>query len=47
MKKKMKSRSPSYDMNRPSSIHRHKHSKYKKCFTIIMLACIKQNLSNI
>ena len=27
--------------------HGHKYSKYKKCLSIIMLICIKQQLRNI
>ena len=47
MKMKMKKRSPRYVINRPSSWHGHKYSKYKKCLSMMMLICIKQHLSNI
>ena len=44
---KMKSRSHRYYINRPRSNHEYKHSKYKKCFTLMMLTCITEHLSNI
>ena len=44
---KMKNRSHRYDKNRPRSRHGHKYSKYKKCFTMMMLIYIKEQLSNI
>ena len=44
---KMKNRSHRYDINRPRSRHGHKYNKYKMCLIIIMVICIKQNLSNI
>ena len=47
MKMNMKNRSHRYDINRPRSRNGHKHSKYKTCFSMMMLICIKQNLSNI
>ena len=47
MKMKMKNRSHRYDINRPSSSHRHKYSKYKKCLRVMMRICIKQHLTNI
>ena len=47
MKVKMKSRSHRYDMNKPRSRHEHKYSKYHKCFSMMMLICTKQHLSNI
>ena len=47
MKMKMKNRSHRYDINRPRSRHGHKYSKYKKCLNMMMLICIKQQLSNI
>ena len=46
MKMKMKSRSHRYDINRPSSRHANKYSKYKKCLSMMMRICIKQHLSN-
>ena len=44
---KMKNRSHRYDKNRPKSRHGQKYSKSKNCLTIMMLICIKQQLSNI
>ena len=43
----MKNRSHRYDINRPRSRHGHKYSKYKKCFSMIILIGIKQHQSNI
>ena len=37
MKMKKKNRSHRYDINRPKSIPGYKYSKYKTCFSIIML----------
>ena len=36
-----------YDINRPWPRHGHKYIKYKKCLSMTMLVCIKQQLSNI
>ena len=47
MKMKMKKRSHRYDINRPSSGHAHKYSKYKKCLSMMMLIFIKQHVNNI
>ena len=52
MKMEMKNRSHRSDINRPTSRHGRKYSKYKKCLGIIMLILtimlyIKQNLGNI
>ena len=47
MKMKMKNRSHKYDINRPGSRNERKYSNYKKCLPIVMLICIKQQLSNI
>ena len=47
MKMKMKYSSQIYNINRPRLRHVHKHSKYKKCLSMMMLICIKQHLSNI
>ena len=44
---KMKKRSHRYDINGLSSRHGHKHSKYKKCLSIMMLRCMKQHVSDI
>ena len=46
-KTKMKNRSHRYDKNRPKNRHGQKKSKYKKCLSMMMLLCIKQQLSNI
>ena len=37
---KMRKRSHRYDINKPSSRHGHKYSKYKKCLSITMLKCM-------
>ena len=47
MKMEMKKRSHKYDTSRPRSRHRYKYSKYKNCFSMMMLICIKQHLRNI
>ena len=47
MKMKMNNRSYRYDINRPRSRHGHKYGKYKKYLSMMMLICIKQQLSNI
>ena len=47
MRLKMKSRSSRYDINRPSCRHGHKYTKYKICLNIMVVICIKQQLSNI
>ena len=47
MKLKMENRSQGYDINRPESIHEHKHTKYKMCLSIMMPICMKQHLSHI
>ena len=47
MKMKMKNISHRYDVHRSRSSKKHKYSKYKKCLTIMMLICIKQDLSNM
>ena len=44
---KMKNTSHRFDLNIPRSSHKHKHSKLKKCYTMMMLTYIKQQLSNI
>ena len=36
-----------YDIKRLTSRHRHKYAKYKMCLSIMMVICIKQNLSSI
>ena len=47
IKMEINNRSHRKDINRSTSRHRHKYSKYKKCFGMMMLICIKQHLSNI
>ena len=44
---KMKNESYRYDVNRSWSRHGYKYTKYKKCLSIMMLICTKQQLSNI
>ena len=46
MKMKMKNRSHRQDINRPTSRHGHKYSKYKKCLGMMPIF-IKQYLINI
>ena len=36
-----------HNINRPSSRHGHKYSKYEKCLSMMMLICIKPHISNI
>ena len=47
MKVKMKNRSHRYNTNWAKPRHGNKYSKYKKCFKLMMLLCIKQHLSHI
>ena len=47
MKINMKKRSERHNVNRPRSRHRDKYSTYEKCFTMVMLTCIRQHLVNI
>ena len=47
MKMKMKNRSHRYDIDRPWPRHGHKYTKYKEYLSVMMLTCIKQQLSNI
>ena len=44
---KIKKRLRRYDINEPRSRHGHKYSRCKNCLSVMMLICIKQNLSNI
>ena len=44
---KLKNGSYRYDINRPRSRHGRKYTKYKKCFTMTILICIKQHLKLI
>ena len=44
---KMKIKSNRHHTNRPRSRNKYKYIKYKKCFTMMMLICIKQHLCNI
>ena len=43
----MKKESHTYNINRPRAKHKHKHRKYKKCLRMVMIICIKQQLSNL
>ena len=47
MRLKMKNRLPRYDINRPTTRHGHKYTKYKMRLSIMMVICIKQHQSNI
>ena len=48
MKMKMKNRwHDRQDINKPTSGHGHKYSKYKKCLGMMMRTCIKQHLRNV
>ena len=47
MKMKMKSISQRYDINKHRARHGHKYTKHKNCHRVMMLICIKQQLSNI
>ena len=47
MKLKMKNKSQRHHINRPKPRHGAKYTKYKTCLSIMMVICIKQNLSNI
>ena len=40
----MKNRLHRSDIKRPMSRHEHKYSKYKKCLSMMMPICIKQQL---
>ena len=44
---KITHRSHRYNLNRPLPRHGHKYTKYTKCLSMMMLTCIKQQLSNI
>ena len=47
MKMKKKNRSHRYDINKPRPRHGQKYSKCKTCLSMIMIICIKQQLSNM
>ena len=47
MRLKMKNRSQRYDINKPKSRRGHKYIKCKMSLGVMMVICIKQNLSNI
>ena len=47
MKMKIKNRSYRYNINRSRSRCGHKYSKYKTCLSMMILVCIKQQLSKI
>ena len=42
-----KKRSHRYDINRFEHRHGHRYTKYKLCLSMMILICIKQNLSNV
>ena len=46
MKVKEKNRSHGYDINRPTSRHGLKYTKYKKCLNMMILTCTKQHPTN-
>ena len=43
----MKSRLHNYEISRPRPRNGHKYATYKMCVSIMMVTCIKLNLSNI
>ena len=43
----MKNRSQRYDIDRPRPRHGHIYTKYKMCFSIVMVIYVKQHQSNI
>ena len=43
---KMKNRLYRYDINRPRLRHGYKYTKYKMCFCIMMVICIKQQATS-
>ena len=43
----MKTGSHRYDINRTTPRHGHKYTKFKMCFSMMMVVCNKQHLSNI
>ena len=47
IKIKMKKKSYRYDITRPRPRDGHKNSKYKRCLSMMMFICIKQQQSNI
>ena len=47
MKMNMKNKLHRYEINIPFSRKGHKYSKYKKCFSMIILVGIRQHLCNI
>ena len=47
MKMKMDNRSHKNKKNRPRPRHERRSTKYKKCLSVTMLACIKQHLSSV
>ena len=44
---KMKKRSHRYDINRPRPTNGHKYTKYKMCFSVMMVICIMKHPNNI
>ena len=47
MRLKIKNRSHRYDINKLRPRHGHKYTKCKMCFSMMMIVCTKQHLSNI
>ena len=47
MRLEMKSKSQRYNLNSPRPRHGHIYTNCKMCFSIMMVICIKQHLSNI
>ena len=47
MRKEAKNRIHRYDINRPRPRHGYKYTKYRISFSMMMVICIKQHLSNI
>ena len=44
---KMKKRSHRYNINRPRPTNGHKYTKYKMCFSVKIVICIKEHPNNI
>ena len=47
MRLKIKIKSQKYDINWPRPRYGHKYAEYKMCLNIMMIICIKKQLSNI
>ena len=44
---KVKSRSQRYDINKPRPTNGHKYTKHKMCLSIMIVICIKQQVSSV